>query len=174
MQWDAIGAIGELLGSVVLIASIFYVSLQIRSSTDQATAASERSVQEDFIGIQDSLLVDERTIRTMRRGFGSFAKLTDQEKYFFHMKISLFVNHFEGVLRMNEKGLISDDMVQTQGNVVLTLLGSPGGREFWEVAGTTFHELCTAYINERLESGADWGAMDNLFPYFFEREDAKA
>ncbi len=170
MNWDAIGAIGELLGSVILIASIFYFSLQIRSSTGQATASSERSVQQDFIDIQDSLLVDDRTIQTMRRGFYSFANLNDQEKYFFHMKIGLFVNHFEGVLRMHEKGLISDDMVQTQGNIVLTLLGSPGGREFWDIAGTTFQQPCTAYINEKLDSGADWGSMEELFPYFFERE----
>jgi hypothetical protein len=102
-----------------------------RSSTDQATASSEQSVQQDFIDIQDSLLVDERTIQTMRRRFCSFANLNDQEKHFFHMKIGLYVNHFEGVLRMHEIGLISDDTVQTQGNIALSLLGSPGAREFW-------------------------------------------
>ena len=170
MNWDAIGASGELLGSVILIASVFYLSLQIRSSTDQANASSERSVQQDFIRIQDSFLVDEQTIRTIRRGLASFASLNDQEKYFFHFKISLFVNHFEGVLQMHRKGLISDDTVATQGNVVLTLLSSPGGREFWAIAGATFHGPSTDYINENRASGADWGSVEELFPYFLERD----
>jgi len=174
MNWDAIGAIGELLGSIILIASIFYLSLQIRSGTDQATASSERGVQQDFMVIQDSLLANEYTMRTMRKGYGSFNNLNDQEKYFFHMKLGLFVNHFEGVLRMAAKGLVSDDMVRTQGNIVLTLVGSPGGREFWEVAGATFQERSTAYINDNLGSGADWGSMGELFPYFFDTEDAGA
>ena len=174
MNWDAIGATGELLGSVILIASVFYLSLQIRSSANQANASSERSVQQDFIDIQDSFLVDERTLRTMRKGFSSFTDLSDQEKTFFHFKISLFVNHLEGVLRMHEKGLISDATLETQGNVVLTLLGSPGGQEFWDTAGATFHRTCTAYINEKLASGADWGSMEELFPYFLEREDSEA
>jgi hypothetical protein len=173
MNWDAIGAIGELLGSLILIATVFYLSLQIRSTADHASASSERGVQQDFIDIQDSLLVDERTIQTMRKGYSSFASLNDQEKYFFHMKTSLFVNHLEGVLRMNAKGLISDDMVRDHGNVVLTILGSPGGREFWNVAGSTFLERSAAYINEHLESGADWGTMTHLFPYFFEHENSE-
>ena len=173
MNWDALGATGELLGSVILIASVFYLSLQIRSSTNHANASSERSVQQDLIAIQDSFLVDERTLRTMRKGFSSFANLSDQDKAFFHLKISLFVNHFEGVLRMHEKGLISDDTLGTQGNVVLTLLGSPGGREFWDIAGATFHRSCTTYINEKLASGADWGSLAELFPYFLEREETK-
>ena len=169
MNWDAIGAVGELLGAVILIASIFYLSMQIRSSTDQASASAERSVQQDFIQIQDSLVSDERTMRTMRRGLESFEQLDDQEKYFFHMKIGLFVNHFEGVIRMSDKGLVAQDMVTTQGNVVLTLLGTPGGREFWNVAGSTFQDRSTQYINTNLESGADWGSTRELFPYFFER-----
>ena len=115
MNWEAVGAIGEVAGAVILIASIFYLSLQIRSSSDQASAASERGVQQDFIQIQDSLIANDRTMSIMRRGFRSFEDLGAQEQFFFHMKISLFVNHFEGVLRMSKKGLISDDMVRTQG-----------------------------------------------------------
>ena len=168
MNWEAIGAICEVLGFFILIASIYYLSLQIRSSSDQATASAERGVQQDFIQIQDSLLANDRTMRTMRRGLESFQALDDQEKFFFHMKISLFVNHFEGVLRMKEKGLVSEDMVRTQGNIVLSLIGSPGGREFWGVAGGTFQNLSMAYIKKNLESGADWGSMREIAPYMFE------
>ena len=168
MNWDAIGAIGELLGSLILIASVIYLSRQIRSSTNQASAAAERGVQQDFISIQDSFLNDERTILIMRKGFASFDSLNDGEKYFFHMKFSLLVNHLEGVLRMSEKGLVSPDMVTTQGNIVLLLLDNPGGREFWRIAGGTFQDLSANYIKHNLEAGGDWGSLSELFPYFLE------
>ena len=171
LNWDAIGAIGELLGSIILIASVVYLSRQIRSSTDQASAAAERSVQQDFISIQGSLINDELAIETVRKGLTSFNRLSDKERYYFHMKIGLFVNHFEGVLRMSEKGLVSPDIVETQGDIVLTLVGSPGGMEFWSVAGGTFQNLSTTYIDERLSRGARWGSAKDLFPYFFEGDD---
>ena len=168
MNWDALGAIGELGGSIILIASIFYLSVQIRSSSDHASAASERGVQQDFTQIQDSLIEDDRTMSIIRRGFRSFENLDAQEKFFFHMKISLFINHFEGVLRMSQKGLISDDMVKTFGNIILAFIGTPGGRQFWDQAGTTFQTLSTEYINNNLATGADWGTTEHLVPYFFE------
>jgi len=43
MNWEAIGTIGELLGFIILIASIFYLSMQIRSNMDQATASPTSS-----------------------------------------------------------------------------------------------------------------------------------
>ena len=39
MNWDAIGAIGEILGALAVVVSILYLSIQIRSNT-RATKAS--------------------------------------------------------------------------------------------------------------------------------------
>ncbi|MFT4940145.1 MAG: hypothetical protein ACI88A_003197 [Paraglaciecola sp.] len=39
MNWDAIGAIGTMIGSIAVVVSIIYLSIQIRSST-RATKAS--------------------------------------------------------------------------------------------------------------------------------------
>jgi len=169
MNWEALGALGEILGSIILIASVFYLSRQIRAGTDQATAEAESTVQRDFIQIQSGLISDEKSIDVLRQGYHSFIRLSDKDKYFFHMKISGFINHFEGVLRKHEKGLTSANMVETYGNIVLLLLGSPGGREFWNVAGETFNELSTVYINKHLDRGGDWSSMEEVFPYFIDR-----
>ena len=40
MNWDAIGAIAELLGAVGVIASLVYLATQIRHSRDQMRAAT--------------------------------------------------------------------------------------------------------------------------------------
>ena len=69
---------------------------------------------------------------------------------------------------MNSKGLLSSDVVETQGNIVMMLIGSTGCREFWDVAGETFSELSTAYVSERLSTGGEWGNIGDAFPYFVE------
>ena len=45
MNWDAIGAIAELLGAVGVIASLVYLATQIRHSREQ----TERNTRESFV-----------------------------------------------------------------------------------------------------------------------------
>jgi len=40
MNWDAVGAIAELLGAIGVIASLVYLATQIRQSRDQMQAAT--------------------------------------------------------------------------------------------------------------------------------------
>jgi hypothetical protein len=41
MNWTAIGAVGELLGVVVVIVTVIYLALQLRGSNRQAEATTE-------------------------------------------------------------------------------------------------------------------------------------
>jgi len=41
MNWTAIGAVGELLGGVVVTVTVIYLALQLRGSNRQAEAATE-------------------------------------------------------------------------------------------------------------------------------------
>ena len=170
VDWNALGAVGELLGAVILIASVIYLAKQIRSNTDQATAEAEREVQRDFMRIQELLGTRSETLLVFRKGLASFNELSDSDKAVFHFTISQFVNHFEGVLRMNAKGLLSADVVETQGNIMMMLMESPGCKEFWNVAGETFSELSSAYVRERLSTGSEWGNIIEACPYFAERD----
>ena len=166
VNWEIVSATGEWAGAIAVVVTLFYLARQIRASTDQATAEAESATQQEFIVLQDGL-AEPLTSSVMRRGFYSFSSLSDEDKFFFHVKLSTFINFFEGVLRREQKGLTSKNIVQTYGNVIVTLVGSPGGREFWEIAGATFHELSTRYINEHLDDG-NWASMQDMFPYFLE------
>ena len=49
MNWDAIGAIAELLGAIGVIASLVYLAGQIRQSREQMRAATYQQLHE-YIG----------------------------------------------------------------------------------------------------------------------------
>jgi hypothetical protein len=36
MNWDAIGAVGEILGAIAVFVSLLYLAIQIRSTTNQS------------------------------------------------------------------------------------------------------------------------------------------
>jgi hypothetical protein len=44
MNWEAIGAIGELIGAVVVVVSLVYLAAQVRQDTEQARLSSVQAV----------------------------------------------------------------------------------------------------------------------------------
>ncbi len=167
MNWDAIGAIGELLGAIVVIASILYLSRQLRESNKHASAEVERHAQESYNQYIDSLASDRQSLEVWRSGNGSFSGLSDVDKSIFHLKCSLFVNHLEMVLRMQSKALISSDMADTFGGIVVGMASTPGGREWWDqLPENTFQKLSTEYISQAIESGSDALQIEDGLSYF--------
>ena len=49
MNWDAIGALGEVTGAILLLGSLLYVGIQIRDTKRQMMASAAQSRTESFI-----------------------------------------------------------------------------------------------------------------------------
>ena len=171
MNWDAIGALAEALGTMVIIVSILYLSRQIRESTKYASAEAERQIQESYIGIHDSMSRDPEAFQAFRKGLASFDMLSDVEKSHAHVRFNIFINHLEMVLRMQAKGLVDDDLVDTYCNVVVGTLDTPGGREYWKRSGHAYQQRSRSYIDAHLSSGSEIGDFQKVFPYMFSHDD---
>jgi len=56
MNWDAIGAVGEILGAIAVIATLVYLARQIRHSVSLARAEQNQSVMELYTGWNDLIV----------------------------------------------------------------------------------------------------------------------
>ncbi len=171
MNWDAVGAVAEGLGALVIIVSILYLSRQIRESTKYASAEAERHIQESFMALHNSLSTDGEAFAAFRKSLACFDDLSDAEKAHAHIKFNLFINHLEMVLRMKAKGLVDTDIVDTYGNVAVGILSTPGGQEYWKRSGHTYQQNSRLHINEYLERGSEFGDFREVFPYMFSDKD---
>lgn len=48
MNWDAIGAVGEFVGAITVLATLLYLAQQIRLSNRIAIASSEIEIRNSF------------------------------------------------------------------------------------------------------------------------------
>lgn len=85
MNWEAIGAIGEIIGSVAVVASLAYVAIQLRQNTEMMRALdSQERVQRDF-DISSALIESRDMAEIWTKGQRDFQSLdeVDQNRLIF-------------------------------------------------------------------------------------------
>jgi len=101
MNWEAIGAIAEAVGTVAVLVSLIYVAAQIRQNTKQASrnleanqlAAFERNV-ESGNRIRELLILHPDLAQLLLSGFKSYKALDGPDRFRFGM---LLRNIFSGI-----------------------------------------------------------------------------
>lgn len=58
MNWDAVAAISEIVGTTAVVVSLIYVGIQIRQITAVARSSARQSITELMLGSTSSLVED--------------------------------------------------------------------------------------------------------------------
>ena len=132
MNWEAVSAIAEVTGLITVVASLIYIGAQSRQANIHATANAEVAWTDALNQIINGWVSDERTTSAIRNGFGSFNTLSKSDQAIFQARIGSIVNHWILAKQLSQKGLISSDIVEEVNKVVIAMLSTPGGLEYWE------------------------------------------
>ena len=124
MNWDAVGAIAELLGAVAVFASLVYLALQIRGSTNQASAQMFQSVASEQARVSDAITGDPENLRVwMKMHHGE--EMDDFEKTRMFFMVSRVVQAFLAIQIGHDKGQIDQDFYLDAKEQINEMLGSP-------------------------------------------------
>ena len=138
MNWQAIGAIGEVLGGLAVFISLLYLAMQIRSSrrSDQiVVAADAASAVDQWLG---QIVRDENLYVLYRRGLIDYDSLSREEKGRFALLILQYLRRLEAVWFHHEAGTISASYWNSLvAALVLSLSAEGGARSFKKYAGST-------------------------------------
>ena len=84
MNWDAAGAIGEILGALLVVATLVYLSKQIRQHGVATTGGSMDSWFSDYNALVLELLRDPDSAAVLREGWTDFNALDGERQLRFH------------------------------------------------------------------------------------------
>ena len=137
MNWEAIGAAGEILGAIAVIASLFYVAYQVKQNTRQnkLNAISMESANSEAINIAHNdarlrLAENPELLRAYLNGQKDPESLSEEETLMFRLFMAAGISNGQLSYESDQRGVSS----QWQGmqNVALRMLLTPGGRWFWK------------------------------------------
>ncbi|MCB1670518.1 MAG: hypothetical protein R3F41_11060 [Gammaproteobacteria bacterium] len=148
MNWDAIGAIAEVVGGLGVIATLFYLSIQIRGSNRIASAQSRQSMSEFASAI--SRFRAENADRYARIATGGELSAGDREfQYWSHMQMLIYgETHFH----QYQLGLMPESHWQGFASFLVSYIESKGFEDFWNREATSFSQDYTAWINDQIKA----------------------
>ena len=147
MNWDALGAVGELVGAIAVVVTLAYLAFQIRQNNNLASGAAQRELMSGFQENLDRVRSDPILFA---RGLRDFENLSNAEKMEFQLMFNPFINHLELPLRMVKRGLETEDNVDIYGDICLAFVQEPGGMICWEACKPLFFTLSREYVESRL------------------------
>jgi len=151
MDWEAIGAIGELLGATAVLATLVYVAVQVRHSralleenrkislSQVYAARAAQRIQHIYQNIDS-----DHIARLVAEEFG-----VTEDEFRWREIDQRHIVHFDNILYQNELGLITTEDMERLTKVMVD--SYPG----WRKHGSTILPRCYVPVSTRLLTPPD-------------------
>lgn len=146
MNWDAIGAIGEIIGAFAVVISLVYLAQQIRSQNAQAKLSSLREMSRELRSTT-SMFSTKDISDILVRANADYDSLNDAETVqllvlvtnIFRAWENAFLENRDGGLEGNAWDALSRDYRQT--------LGIPVFQKIWAIRKQNYDENFQRYVD---------------------------
>jgi len=156
MNWEAIGAIGEVVGAIAVVATLAYLALQIRQNTKSTRTAAETAISQNLAGWIAQGVNDPELSRIYDVAVTDPETLTDEDARRFLWYIAEYFVLFESQFVMFLNGDISHRTWGVKAHVLLGLLENPLVRNWWDSRATTFSPDFIEYLESLRDEAPKW------------------
>jgi len=134
VNWDAFGAIAEVLGALAVIVSIVYLAAQVRHTRFQLQAQAEDNIISRAFDAY-SPLYEGQNVTVFRRGLQSPVSLNEDEAFLFQLLMDRQRGAFASVVRrLDDKAVTSELSFRMLQGYKKLFLETEGGRHWLDTA----------------------------------------
>ena len=151
MNWEAIGAIGEILGAIAVLLTLIYLVAQIKQNTASVATATYESMMSGITDINLVVAGNSELASILARGSVDPDSLDLEEAYRFAFLMRCWANQGLKQLRLFELGALGSRDWENLARELAQGFSGPGGKRFRE--GNHFFEDLYAEM-DKYESGA--------------------
>ena len=164
MNWDAIGAVGEILSAVGVIVSLLYLASQIRiqNSESRSRAFSEVSIQWNYL--LGDIATNSELAELWGIGLTDYTKLDNVQKIQFYSQAARMFKMIEGfyLQRMNHK--LSEETWSGLQNAITDTCRSEGIKFWWSYRRNWYGAQFQEFIDSCMLVEGDYTFVGDLRP----------
>ncbi len=147
MNWEMIGAIGEVGGAVAVVVTLVYLARQVRDSARQERRNRYVELNRDATKITDAIARDLELSDTFLRGMRDRTSLSQAEAARF---AALMLNLFraqEALFFYHREGGVDDWAAGSHKATLIDVIGAPGAQDWWAARRSWFAEEFQAEVD---------------------------
>ena len=150
MSLNDLANIGQVIGAIAVVVSLIYVALQIRQNTSAIRSATAQSVHEHFADWYQTFATDPSLSDVGVKGLKDYGSLLESEKARFVSTFMAFLSYGQNAFLKWRQGLLSPSLWLGWEQVLMNLLGAPGGKSLWKERAYLFGEEFRRYVEDDL------------------------
>lgn len=160
MNWEAIGAVGEILGAIAVVVTLVYLTVQLRHNSLQMRLASSQTAAHNYSGNVIDVLMDDNKRSDFIRGLEAFPSLPADQQARFHAIMLGFHTAFATNHTLFEEGVISGPLFTSWANDWARILKCPGGAEWWAAFRGMAPEDVRTFVDQLIETSPESALID--------------
>lgn len=150
MSLNDLANIGQVIGAIAVVISLIYVAMQIRQNTAAVRSATAQAVHEHFAGWYNAFAADQTLAEIGVKGLKDYASLSETEKARFVSCFMAFLSYGQNAFLKWRQGLLAPSLWVGWEQVLMNLIGSPGGKSLWMERAYLFGEEFRCYVQDDL------------------------
>jgi len=163
MNWDAIGAVGEIVGALAVVVSLMYLATQIRLQNRESRAASVHQVIDGY-RTTISQLHEPEMADIWVQAHRDFDALSDSQRLRFVIYLTVALRAFEDAFFQWREGRLETPIWQALLTPLVDVKATVAFHRFWQLRRHHFRDQFADYV-DGLEAGEysfTPGAVDGM------------
>jgi hypothetical protein len=148
MNWDAIGAVAELLGALGVIISLLYLGTEVRSSSRATRQAAAQAIYTKLSTLHEGLANHPALADVWARGSKGLATLDEGERVQFSALMAAHYRLYEEMYNCKRVGDIDEWAWEGVTSQLNDVASTRGWAEWWTARGHWFSEDFQRLINQ--------------------------
>ncbi|HPF35691.1 MAG TPA: hypothetical protein PLH84_09750 [Candidatus Krumholzibacteria bacterium] len=154
MNWEAISAIGGMLGAIGVIVSLVYLAIQLRQNTKAYQIGALQDAMENSARFSELIASDDELARTFWLGLTSPDELNAAEMRRFVTTLNVFMRRESVAYYLYKQGSMPEELWKARERAFTGVLNQPGLEVYLEKASETLPDDFRGFIVEAMGSGS--------------------
>ena len=147
MNWQAASAIAEVVGASGVIASLVYLSIQIR----QSTKVSRAEMTKDLYLASRTAIMDIASNESLARISAEIRQFESTELMRRNMFYQSFFRLYELQYNLKSQGLLDDDIARSYALIIQMWAKTIYFEDYWNRHRGEFNEAFADYVDEQIK-----------------------
>ena len=151
LDWNAIGAIGEILGAFFVVVTLIYLAIQIRQNARAVEVSALRDTTANWNHWSELVATSPGLAEIVARGNRSYKGLPEADALRYGGYAQMFFDNTESYLTLVRVHKVEKD-IDVLDEIVRRRLAAPGMTEWWDENRTDYDKDFVSWI-EKLRPG---------------------